>query len=75
MSKNGIANFENGCYAKMIDITHEAGPKFGTLLCNKDDYLKHGAIVENAMVYPNGKVDYFDTRYTENSRSSYPLEF
>lgn len=74
-SKNGIANFENGCYAKMIDITQEAEPEIWNAVMHKDDYLKHGAIVENAMVYPNGKVDYFDTRYTENSRSSYPLEF
>ena len=33
-SKNGIANFENGCYAKMIDITHKQA-KFGTLLCTR----------------------------------------
>jgi phosphoenolpyruvate carboxykinase (ATP) len=71
----GIANFENGCYAKMIDLTPEAEPEIWNAVMHKDDYLKHGVIIENAMVYPNGKADYFDTRLTQNSRSSYPLEF
>ena len=71
----GIANFENGCYAKMIDITPESEPEIWHAVMHKDDYLNHGAIVENALVLPNGKVDYFDTRLTQNSRSSYPLDF
>lgn len=71
----GVANFENGCYAKMIDITPESEPEIWNAVMHKDNYLNHGAIVENAMVLPNGKVDYFDTRLTQNSRSSYPLDF
>ncbi len=74
-NETGIANFENGCYAKMIDITQEAEPEIWNAVMHKDDYLNHGVIIENAMVYPNGKPDYFDTRLTQNSRSSYPLEF
>jgi len=27
------------------------------------------------MIYPDGKFDYFDDRYTPNSRSSYPLRY
>lgn len=72
---NGIANFENGCYAKMINITPESEPEIWDAVMHHDDYLNHGVIVENAMVYPNGKVDYFDKRHTENSRASYPLVF
>ncbi|MFQ6034097.1 MAG: phosphoenolpyruvate carboxykinase (ATP), partial [Candidatus Bipolaricaulia bacterium] len=42
---------------------------------HEDDYLKHGAIVENAMVYPDGRFDFHDSRLTPNSRGSYPLRF
>ncbi len=74
-SEKGIFNFENGCYAKMIDIERENEPEIWDAVMHEDNYLKHGAIIENAMVYPNGEVDYFDTRLTQNSRSSYPLDF
>jgi len=72
-SDNGIFNFENGCYAKMIDINPEKEPDIYNAIMHKDDYLNHGAIVENAMVYPNGVFDFSDKRITENSRASYLL--
>lgn len=74
-SPQGIANFENGCYAKMIDITAEAEPEIWNAVMHQANYLDHGAIVENAMVFPDGSVDYTDDRLTQNSRSSYPLRF
>ncbi len=73
--ENGIANFENGCYAKMIDIDPEKEKDIYDAVMHKDDYLKHGAIIENAMIYPNGSIDYFDDRLTPNSRASYPLSY
>jgi phosphoenolpyruvate carboxykinase (ATP) len=42
---------------------------------HEDNYLNHGAIIENAMVYPNGDIDFDDDRLTPNSRGSYPLSF
>ena len=72
---NGIANFENGCYAKMIDINPMKEPDIYDAVMHKDDYLNHGAIVENGLMYPNGKFDYFDDRLTPNSRASYPLVY
>ena len=72
---NGIANFENGCYAKMIDITAKSEPDIYDAVMHKDKYTKHGSIVENALLYPNGKFDFFDTRLTPNSRASYPLVY
>ncbi|MEA3316886.1 MAG: phosphoenolpyruvate carboxykinase (ATP), partial [Bacteroidota bacterium] len=72
---NGIANFENGCYAKMIDLDEESEPEIYNAVLHKDDILKHGVIVENAMIYPNGKFDFFDNRLTPNSRASYPLKY
>jgi len=38
-------------------------------------YLDHGAIVENCMMYPDGRFDVDDERLTPNSRASYPLTF
>lgn len=70
---NGIANFENGCYAKMIDINPKKEPDIYDAVMHTDDYLNHGSIIENAMIYPNGEVDYYDDRMTQNSRASYPL--
>jgi phosphoenolpyruvate carboxykinase (ATP) len=74
-SDKGIANFENGCYAKMIDITSESEPEIYDAVMHEDKYTKHGAIVENAMIYPNGTFDFFDVRLTQNSRASYPLKY
>lgn len=72
---NGIANFENGCYAKMIDIDPSKEKDIYDAVMHNDDYLNHGSIVENAMMYPKGNFDYFDDRYTPNSRASYPLTY
>ena len=74
-SEDGIANFEYGCYAKMIDIDPIKEEDIYDAVMHNDNYLKHGVIVENAMMYPNGIFDYFDDRYTPNSRSSYPLTY
>ncbi|MPQ47903.1 phosphoenolpyruvate carboxykinase [Marinifilum sp. N1E240] len=74
-SDDGIFNFENGCYAKMIDIKPENEPEIYEAVMHDAEYTKHGAIIENAMLYPNGDMDFFDDRYTPNSRASYPLSF
>ncbi len=74
-NENGIANFENGCYAKMIDINPKKEPDIFEAVMHADDYKNHGSIVENAMIYPNGEFDYFDDRFTPNSRASFPLEY
>lgn len=74
-SDHGIANFENGCYAKLIDLNPEKEPEIYNAIMHEDDYLKHGALVENAMMYPDGTFDLYDRRLTENSRGSYPLSF
>ncbi len=74
-SSHGIANFENGCYAKMIDVTAKSEPEIYHAVMHKDKYTRHGSIVENAMIYPNGKFDFHDTRLTPNSRASYPLYY
>jgi len=74
-SDTGTANFENGCYAKLIDLNPAKEPEIHKACFHQDDFLKHGSIIENAMMYPNGEFDLFDDRYTPNSRGSYPLEY
>ncbi len=74
-SDAGIANFENGCYAKLFHLDARKEPEVYAAAFHEDHYLQHGALVENLMVYPNGEVDFDDDRYTQNSRASYPLHF
>jgi phosphoenolpyruvate carboxykinase (ATP) len=73
-SGNGIANFEGGCYAKLIDLDPNKEPEIYKACFHNEDYLTHGAIVENAMMYPTGEFDLYDDRFTPNSRGSYPLK-
>ena len=64
--KDGIFNFEGGCYAKCINLTIEKEP---------DIYhaIKRDALLENVEVDNKGKIDFTSKRKTENSRVSYPL--
>ncbi len=72
---NGVANFEYGCYAKLINLNPEKEPDIFHATFHPDHYLEHGSIVENLMVYPDGSFDLDDERITPNSRSSYPLRY
>ncbi|RPH88980.1 MAG: phosphoenolpyruvate carboxykinase (ATP), partial [Calditrichaeota bacterium] len=72
---NGIANFEYGCYAKLINLNPQKEPDIFHATFHADHYLEHGAIVENLMVYPDGSFDLDDERLTPNSRASYPLRY
>jgi len=74
-SDNGIANFENGCYAKLINLREEKEPEIWNAVFHEAPPTEHGAIVENCMMYPWGVFDVDDERYTPNSRASYPLRF
>ncbi len=74
-SDNGIANFEYGCYAKLINLRPHKEPEIWNAVFHQTDCLDHGAIVENTMMYPDGHFDVDDERLTPNSRASYPLSF
>ena len=73
--ENGIANFENGCYAKLIDLEKEEEPEIWDAINHEEDFRDHGAIVENALMYPDREFDFHDSRLTRNSRGSYPLDY
>ena len=74
-SEHGICNFENGCYAKLINLDPEKEPEIYNACFHEDYTLYHGAIIENAMMYPDGEFDLDDERFTPNSRGSYPLRY
>ena len=63
---NGVFNFEGGCYAKVINLDKESEP---------DIYraIRRDALLENVVVDANGKIDFTDKKYTENTRVSYPI--
>jgi phosphoenolpyruvate carboxykinase (ATP) len=69
-SKDGIFNFEGGCYAKVINLSPESEP---------DIYRTtqmFGTILENVVLDPATKrVRFEDQSITENTRASYPLEY
>jgi phosphoenolpyruvate carboxykinase (ATP) len=67
--ESGIYNFEDGCYAKVIDLSPEAEPDIHR--CTK----RYGTILENVILDPEtGEVDLFDDSITKNTRASYPLK-
>ena len=72
---NGIANFEHGCYAKLIDLNPEKEPEIYKAVFSNRAPLDNGVIIENCMSYPDGSVDLSDDRLTQNSRTSYPLRY
>jgi phosphoenolpyruvate carboxykinase (ATP) len=69
-SDNGIFNFEDGCYAKMIRLSAEAEPQIYS--CTR----RFGTILENVVYDPlSRRLDLDDDRLTENTRGAYPLEY
>ncbi|MFA6081300.1 MAG: phosphoenolpyruvate carboxykinase (ATP) [Patescibacteria group bacterium] len=68
-SKNGIFNFEGGCYAKCIRIKKESEPQIWSAI------HRPGTLTENIVVNKDGSFDFEDDSFTENTRAGYPLEF
>lgn len=69
-SKDGIFNFEGGCYAKTIRLSAEAEPQIFAAS------QRFGTVLENIVMDPiSREVDFDDESKTENTRSAYPLDF
>ncbi|NNE73739.1 MAG: phosphoenolpyruvate carboxykinase (ATP) [Acidimicrobiales bacterium] len=71
----GISNFEDGCYAKLIDLSKENEPVIAAALSMK------GTLIENVPALPGKplaetdpqELDLTDGSITENTRFAYPL--
>ena len=69
-SDNGVFNFEDGCYAKVIRLSEQAEPQIHAVT------RRFGTILENVSYDPISRhVDLNDDKVTENTRAAYPLEY
>ena len=67
-SRNGIFNFEGGCYAKVIRLSPEAEPEI------HETTRSFGTILENVGINMNTRrLDLNDASLTENTRAAYPI--
>ncbi|MCH1511977.1 MAG: phosphoenolpyruvate carboxykinase (ATP) [Acidimicrobiales bacterium] len=74
-TETGVSNFEDGCYAKLIDLNKEAEPVIAAALSMK------GTLIENVPSLPGKAIeetfpqefDLTDGSRTENTRFAYPL--
>ena len=65
----GVFNFEGGCYAKCIGLTHEREPQIW-------DAIHFGSVLENVVLdEATRRPDYHAQDLTENTRAAYPVDF
>lgn len=60
---------ENGCFAKTFGLDPRYEPAIYHATTKPDAYL------ENVSVGAGGKVDFFDTSYTKNGRTTWPFKY
>ncbi len=69
-SDDGVFNFEDGCYAKVIELSETAEPQI--YACTR----RFGTVLENVIFDPVTRlIDLDDDSLTENTRACYPLDF
>jgi phosphoenolpyruvate carboxykinase (ATP) len=69
-SRDGVFNFEGGCYAKAIRLSREAEPEIYATT------ERFGTVMENLVLDPETRIPDFDSEAkTENTRIAYPLDF
>lgn len=67
---DGVFNFEDGCYAKVIELSPTAEPQIYAAT------HRFGTILENVIYDPiTRKIDLDSDEITENTRASYPLSY
>jgi phosphoenolpyruvate carboxykinase (ATP) len=69
-SKEGIFNFEGGCYAKTIRLSEELEPLIWSAV------NRFGTLIENVVIDPLTRImDFNSDKITENTRAAYPLHY
>jgi phosphoenolpyruvate carboxykinase (ATP) len=67
-SDRGVFNFEGGCYAKTIRLSHTGEPEI------YETTRRFGTMLENVGIDANTRhIDLDDTSLTENTRAAYPI--
>src|SRR5262252_5994329 len=64
-----VSTTENGCFAKTFGLDPRYEPLIHHATTQPDAYL------ENVSVDAAGKVDFFDTSYTKNGRTTWPFSY
>lgn len=67
-SDTAVFNYEGGCYAKVINLDSEGEPEIYATT------RQFGTIIENTVYDPETReIDFFDAKYTQNTRAVYPI--
>jgi phosphoenolpyruvate carboxykinase (ATP) len=69
MPEGRVYTTENGCFAKTFGLDPEFEPTIYNATVKPDAYL------ENVSVDGDGKIDFFDTSYTKNGRTTWPFKY
>jgi phosphoenolpyruvate carboxykinase (ATP) len=69
MPAGRVYTTENGCFAKTFGLDPRYEPAIYNATTQPDAYL------ENVSVGADGKVDFFDTSYTRNGRTTWPFSY
>jgi phosphoenolpyruvate carboxykinase (ATP) len=69
MPQGRVYTTENGCFAKTFGLDPKLEPTIYRATTKPDAYL------ENVSVDSAGKVDFFDTSYTKNGRTTWPFKY
>src|SRR5919109_934701 len=68
-SKDGIFNFEGGCYAKCINLDKDGEPQIWNA-------IRFGSVMENVVMHDSTREPDFDNgSLTENTRVAYPIDY
>jgi len=65
--KDGIFNFEGGCYAKCIGLDPQKEPHIFNA-------IRKNALLENVVLRDDKSIDFASNAKTENTRVSYPID-
>ena len=69
-SNKGVFNFEDGSYAKAINLSKEAEPQIYNAVRRSTTVLENVVVDENT-----GELDFNDGSLTENTRAAFPMSF